>query len=313
MKEQSPTQIISFIYLLVFLSFGNLNCNTDKNSDEDHICNIQKPAGKEVWYKGSATNIIWVDNQSEFVRIELLENGLPILTIAESAPNSGIYRWVIPENLDENNHYRIELTSLSDKTVEAQSLKDFRIREPFPSSLLVDPRDGQAYKILKIGDRWWMAENLNFITETGSMSYLNNPSYAEKFGRLYLWEAAMIACPEGWEIPSDDDWKALEVEIGLSQEEVNNTGMRGVETGFQLTERGGSGFNALYAGYYRGYRQPQKFGHVNYDTRFWTSTRVINEESLVLRRLLIFGYNGIDRNATWSTNGYSVRCIEAKH
>ena len=63
---------------------------------------------------------------------------------------------------------------------------------------LVDDRDGQAYKTVKIGDQWWMAENLNYAylqrtSELDSSSFCYNDSveYCDKYGRLYTWAAAM--------------------------------------------------------------------------------------------------------------------------
>ena len=71
----------------------------------------------------------------------------------------------------------------------------------------IDPRDGQKYGYVEINNRYWMTENMRYNVE-GSKLNPDNPS--PLFGRLYNWDQAMKACPEGWWLSTNIDWLSLE-------------------------------------------------------------------------------------------------------
>ena len=76
----------------------------------------------------------------------------------------------------------------SSKTVKSSSSNDVvessSSADALPDTVLVDERDGQTYRIVKIGDQTWMAENLNYETEN-SFCYNDSSEYCETYGRLY--------------------------------------------------------------------------------------------------------------------------------
>ena len=75
------------------------------------------------------------------------------------------------------------------------------------SASFKDPRDGGVYYLTKAGDQVWMQNNL-YYTESG-VSFDYSPAIDPIFGRLYTWEEAMKACPDGWHLPSDAEFGKL--------------------------------------------------------------------------------------------------------
>lgn len=144
-----------------------------------------------------------------------------------------------------------------------------------------------------------------------------NGGYKDEYGFLYTYEAAKAALPEGWDLPTDKDWKKLEQALGMKEGEVAKMEeWRGEHEGVLLKEGGqGIGFNARMAGgrLYGGIGYGSVFKNRQADAYFWTSTETQMNDStgaVVIRK---FFYNE-DRifRGTSKTNGvaYSVRGIK---
>lgn len=76
-------------------------------------------------------------------------------------------------------------------------------------NVLKDPRDGKTYRLVTIGAQIWMLDNLNFKTQTNSWCYEDSEHNCKEFGRLYSWNAAQKACPNGWRIATENEWNSL--------------------------------------------------------------------------------------------------------
>ena len=137
-------------------------------------------------------------------------------------------------------------------------------------SSFIDARDSQKYEIVKIGNDWWMAENLNFNIPNASRCYENNEEYCKKYGKLFDYYSAIKACPSGWKIPTDEDWKRLERNLGMKEEEIEKYGDRGYDESVKLREFGSSGFNVKLAGAC----VDGGFYNLHRSAYFWTSTEI---------------------------------------
>jgi uncharacterized protein (TIGR02145 family) len=187
---------------------------------------------------------------------------------------------------------------------------------------MVDTRDNEVYKTIKIGDHWWMAENLKYNVEEGSRSwcYNNDPLNCNQYGRLYQWELAMTVCPTGWHLSSDEEWKLLEQYLGMSESDLNSINFRNSgSVGKKLKstsgwDRDGNGtnaskFNAYPAGIYK---EDQTFVGLTFYTEFWTSTDYFEypEPDNIWYRGLNYGYDGVNRAWYRKQNAFSVRCVQ---
>lgn len=83
---------------------------------------------------------------------------------------------------------------------------------------ITDPRDGQEYRVKEINGAYWFVQNLNYAMEEGSICYDRDDENCKAYGRLYTQEAAKTACPDGFRLATDDDWKMLEVFAGGASE-----------------------------------------------------------------------------------------------
>lgn len=69
---------------------------------------------------------------------------------------------------------------------------------------ITDPRDNKVYNVKWIKGNLWMTQNMN-IRKVPSVCFENNDRTCLKTGRLYTWEMAKRACPEGWRLPTANE------------------------------------------------------------------------------------------------------------
>ena len=85
----------------------------------------------------------------------------------------------------------------------------FSIPSPIEKNgFLIDGRDQQKYRMVKIGNQIWLAENFRFKM-TDSYVYGNKEDMASAYGRLYTWESARCVAPPGWHVATRRDFNEL--------------------------------------------------------------------------------------------------------
>ena len=199
---------------------------------------------------------------------------------------------------------------------------------------MTDSRDGQTYKTVKIGDQTWMAENLNYET-ANSFCYEKYASNCSKYGRFYLWSAAMDSagtwstngkgcgygrtcrvasagsatlvrgvCPDGWHLPTQTECNTLFTAVGGK----STAGTKLKSTSGWYDNGNGTdafSFSALPAG---NRDDDGSFYYVGNYAYFWSATELNSLDAYGMT--LYYNYD----EATLFDHGYkdlgsSVRCV----
>ena len=124
---------------------------------------------------------------------------------------------------------------------------------------------GTEYRTVAIGTQRWMAENLNYAI------WDSDCFECETYGRLYTWSSAKWVCPEGWHLPTLEEWNTLFAAVGGA---TSAGAVLKSASGWTSTWQGNSGggtdafgFTVLPAGLWAG-------SHANKGKSafFWTAT-----------------------------------------
>jgi len=175
---------------------------------------------------------------------------------------------------------------------------------PETPNTFTDTRDGQTYKTVKIGKQTWMAQNLNYQTDS-SWCYENSTDSCNKYGRLYNWNAAKKACPTGWKLPDTADWNRLVTAVGGKE-----TAGRKLKAKSEWNTNGNGtdnhGFSALPGGFSFSCCAFILAGDVGF---WWTATPSEYSSDKADDRSMCDIYDDVDENDNDKNSGHSVRCV----
>ena len=252
------------------------------------------------------------------------------------------------DNPGESSSSVVESSSSCEGCINWSIPKDAYLNPEIEYESITDERDGKVYKTVKIGEQVWMAENLNYSDSVKTPSLLgkswcygNDPKKCEVAGRLYTWAAAIDSvalsaegldcglhkvcelpekvqgiCPQGWHVPSLEEWITMRSEIG--GESYAGTCLKSqrwdgdeVNPNFDCF-----GFSAIPAGEFC---KTRMFGDTERDNSgefnaadervafFWFASE---ETKLYAYFLHLFNKTYTLFNSGSKDNAYSIRCIK---
>ena len=212
----------------------------------------------------------------------------------------------------------------------------FKVRVLYSFFSTMTGNDSKVYKTVKIGNQWWMAENLRetkyndgtaIIVETDNDAWIYNvqinkgkrcafkniENYANMYGYLYNWWAvdpnnSYNIAPTGWHVPTDAEWATLVNYLG--GEDVAGGKLRNMGLTYWMWPNTGatneSGFNALPGGYRNS--DAGNFEDQYSNAWFWSSSGYTN--STAWSQQLFYNSKSVIRNWSDKGSGYSVRLVK---
>jgi uncharacterized protein (TIGR02145 family) len=329
------TIFLAPLIIIVSISMALNSCKQDSEIPNLPLsCKIISPLNGEVFELGSEVNFsIELKNQNATVsEILLFKDDINIVTFYNSPYE---FKWNTADL--EIGNYTFCVKAINSEGEESKMDEiELGIYVPYVFDFgSVSDYEGNTYKTITIGEQTWMAENLKSkvyaigMDIPGVYAYNNDESNVDIYGRLYTWKAAMNystdegvqgVCPNGWHLPTNDEWKILEKNLGMCQADLDTLGMRGTNEGGKLKKvdtnlwnlpniaaTNESGFSALPGGWRTG---TDKYGGMGRIAYFWSSSSF--GRWFADYRRLSFDEGGIyyydyyhNRDA-----GRSVRCIK---
>lgn len=238
------------------LTTNPLTTNLSDYKSNDGKVSLQISGGKAPY------KIVWTDGNADSVRTKL---------------KAGIYYVTITD-------------AKKQKVIDTIEIK----QPPYP---VCKDKDGNVYITAIIGNTVWMIENLR-STKTSDgieLTSINPTEDAKQYGLLYDWKTAMNGqiesgsqgiCPDGWHIPTNDEWTELTDYIETNELEINQV------------------FNLQYGGFYN-----NGVNNVGESASYWSSTQT---QDNVWKRYFNKNLTKTFKYHENRNNAISVRCVRNK-
>ena len=259
---------------------------------------------------------------------------ITLATKADSGTGIGNFSSAIKNLKPKRTYYTRAYATNSAGTVYGNEVEFKTLPMPPDADGTVSDADGNIYKIVKINDQVWMAENLRTTSycdgddipkinfnqwaglTTGAWTYYDDKSNDDDtYGKLYNWDVATNiknACPCGWRVATADDWQTLKFFLGLTDaNEMRSIGTIEDKTGLwhvsSALATNSVGFNAQPVGW--GDSDESNFVSRNYETLFWCNDSPIYSKYYRYFQLDHDYINSIFQQ-TNKHSALSIRCIK---
>ena len=247
---------------------------------------IEKGSDNVAWSVG----MYWSDAKVT-INETILSDGLSVRCIKES------------NSLSSSSVASSSSVSSSSQSSSSEKTEKCYGKEYTPSTHFCDDRDGAIYRYFTTELIIWMAENLKYET-LESYCPKDSLEYCSKYGRLYTWEAAKVACPSGWHLASSNEYGQLRYDVGNVANRLMSESWNGQD---------GIGFDALPAGYR--YSSGSDYNYVGSRAYFWTSTSETDASASYVKIEYSTTNGGYVFNSVPEGDrkeAYSVRCAKLR-
>ncbi|ALO16598.1 Chitodextrinase precursor [Salinivirga cyanobacteriivorans] len=298
---------------------------TEEPTNSAPTCTITSPEDGAEFTQGETITIAVEaedeDNNLEEVRFYVNDVGI-------GSASSFPYNFDWDTNEEEPGSFTIKAEAID----ELQERTSYEISITLESSITggtLTDNDGNVYSTVQIGDQEWMAENLKTTTyndgtsidlvtdntawynnTTGAYCWYDNDqaTYADTYGALYNWHAVNTGnlCPDGWHVPTDAEWTALEDYIGSDGHSGTEGTALKATSGWNNDGNGTDDYG--FTAHPGGYRTSNgAFDNVGYYGLWWSATETNTYNAW--RRYLYYSYSSVNRSSYSKEGGFSVRCL----
>ena len=299
-KDDETTETKPYLYGVNF----DLPTFARPDPDKEHIIpltpyGVYTGDGKEI----EKITYKWKENDSEYMEMETFDLWLDhvgnyTITCQASDPDGNYYS-------TSTSKVIIVIDPTLGKTLTGTGIDA-------TDDHISDPRDqaGECeYYFTRIGNLDWFRNNLAY---TGAgIAYEDADVTSYPLGRYYTWDEAMTACPEGWRLPTDEEWAAsLGSEAGPLLCEAYLNGTKMWEYWPDVDKSNDKKMALIPSGYALPALTTPSFHRLYEYAAFWTATESGSDSRMAAYRYIYVQDNKV--RSTYAEKGslaLSVRCV----